>query len=55
MRRLFLIWLTALIAGIATAQQVIDLTGPWDFAVGDTAVYKDFVVLPGSMEIPLVP
>ena len=50
MRRLFLIWLTALIAGIATAQQVIDLTGPWDFAVGDTAVYKDFVVLPGSME-----
>lgn len=48
--------LTALDAG---AQQVINLSGIWDFAIGDTIVgkkgsplrthYDDFVTLPGSM------
>ena len=31
------------------AQQHIDLTGSWDFAMGDTPVYNDYVMLPGSM------
>ena len=35
--------------GNLSAQQVIDLAGVWDFAMGDSAVYSDYVVLPGSM------
>ena len=31
------------------AQQIIDLSGPWDFAMGDTPSYDDYVMLPGSM------
>ena len=49
MRRLsiFLFFLYA--CGSMSAQEVLDLTGSWDFAVGDSAVYLDFVQLPGSM------
>ena len=49
MRRLsiFLFFLYA--CGSMSAQEVLDLTGSWDFAVGDSAVYQDFVQLPGSM------
>ncbi len=40
-------------AAIATltihAQQVISLAGAWDFAMGDTPQYNDYVMLPGSM------
>lgn len=50
MRKLFLILLATLIVGTSVAQQVLDLTGSWDFAVGDSAVYQDFVQLPGSMQ-----
>ncbi|WP_027455737.1 sugar-binding domain-containing protein [Xylanibacter brevis] len=42
-----------LMAVIATltihAQQVISLAGAWDFAMGDTPQYNDYVMLPGSM------
>ena len=31
------------------AQQVMDLAGAWDFALGDSTRYKDYVLLPGSM------
>ena len=31
------------------AQEVISLEGSWDFAIGDTARYHDYVMLPGSM------
>jgi hypothetical protein len=49
MRRLS-VFLFSLFACVQmSAQEVIDLTGSWDFAVGDSAVYKDFVQLPGSM------
>ena len=45
------IFLLSLLACVATnAQKVLDLTGSWDFAVGDSAVYQDYVMLPGSME-----
>ena len=41
------LWLTG-VSGL-TAQQVIDLSGSWDFAVGDSTHYDDYVILPGSM------
>ena len=31
------------------AQMVMDLQGPWDLALGDSAHYDDYVVLPGSL------
>ncbi len=40
-------WLLAI--GSVAAQQVIDLSGAWDFAVGDSTSYNDYVMLPGSM------
>ena len=33
----------------AQAQEVISLAGAWDFGVGDSARYDDYVMLPGSM------
>ena len=42
-----LYWLTGICS--VSAQQVIDLSGPWEFAMGDSAVYNDYVLLPGSM------
>lgn len=35
--------------GGVQAQMVMDLQGPWDFALGDSAHYDDYVVLPGSL------
>ena len=49
MRRLSLFLLQLFVCASLGAQEVIDLTGSWDFAVGDSAVYKDFVQLPGTM------
>ena len=40
-------WVTG-ICGLS-AQEVIDLSGSWEFAMGDSAVYNDYVLLPGSM------
>jgi len=31
------------------AQMVMDLTGPWDYSIGDSTHYDDYVMLPGSM------
>ena len=49
MRRLALFLLHLFVCASLGAQEVIDLTGSWDFAVGDSAVYNDFVQLPGTM------
>lgn len=35
--------------GGVQAQMVMDLQGPWDLALGDSAHYDDYVVLPGSL------
>ena len=52
MKRVFLL-LHALLALFAAdhvcAQQVISLSGTWDFAMGDSLRYADYVTLPGSM------
>ncbi|MBQ8463374.1 MAG: beta-glucuronidase [Prevotella sp.] len=40
-------WLFAL--GHLHAQQVIDLSGMWEFSMGDEPKYNDYVMLPGSM------
>ena len=49
MQRLSVFLFSLFACVLMSAQEVIDLTGSWDFAVGDSAVYKDFVQLPGSM------
>ena len=33
----------------ASAQETLSLAGSWDFAMGDTPRYDDYVMLPGSM------
>ena len=33
----------------STAQEIISLEGAWDFSVGDSTRYNDYVMLPGSM------
>ena len=40
-------WLLAV--GHVAAQQILDLSGLWEFGVGDEEHYDDFVELPGSM------
>ncbi len=50
MKRLSVFLLSLFACGLLNAQQVLDLTGSWEFAVGDSAVYQDFVLLPGSMQ-----
>ena len=44
-------FLLTILLGITTvrAQQVLDLSGTWDFSVGDKATYNDKISLPGSM------
>ena len=50
MKKLLLTIVVALVGCNALmAQQIIDLSGAWDFAVGDSARYDDYVILPGSM------
>ena len=42
--------LACLLSGSHTqAQQIISLEGAWDFCMGDSAKYDDYVMLPGSM------
>ena len=53
MRKIFLLLFSLLtppssLLGIS-AQQTIDLAGSWDFAIGDSTTYDDYVMLPGSM------
>ena len=40
-----------LMAGLmaAMSQKVLDLSGMWEFGMGETAHYDGFVELPGSM------
>ena len=51
MKRLFLFAfiVCSSFATAVRAKQVIDLSAAWDFAVGDSARYDDYVMLPGSM------
>ena len=48
MRRItgLILWLCSL---NLMAQDIISLAGSWDFAMGDSANYNDYVILPGSM------
>ena len=49
-RRLRLGLLLFFLLSILPAQaQVLNLAGSWDLALGDSAVYTDYVVLPGSL------
>lgn len=49
MRRYLLIILCQMVMMASFAQETISLEGSWDFATGDSAIYKDYVMLPGSM------
>ena len=50
MRRLLLLLFTIHLSFFTSyAQDVINLEGSWDFAMGDSAKYDDYVMLPGSM------
>ena len=51
MRKELILSALAMLLGMGgvQAQMVMDLQGPWDFALGDSAHYDDYVVLPGSM------
>ena len=55
MKRFPIILVAALMAWLSSlpvcAQEVISLEGSWDYAVGDTARYHDYVMLPGSMQV----
>jgi len=48
-RILILIFSLLAFSPCTRAQQVISLSGAWDFAMGDTPEYDDYVMLPGSM------
>ena len=48
-RRHLLLLLVALLCGGAAAQQSINLSGQWDFHMGDEPAYDDHIGLPGSM------
>jgi len=49
MKRLLYLSLTLAAAMTLHAQGVISLAGAWDFAMGDSTRYDDYVMLPGSM------
>ena len=50
MKRLLLclVWLFTCLLSLP-AQQILDLSGLWDFGIGDDEHYDDYVELPGSM------
>ena len=49
MKKLLVLFSTALACLAANAQDRIDLSGEWKFAQGDSPEYNDKVTLPGSM------
>ena len=49
MRRSFFLAVALFLCCGIKSQQVIDLAGAWDFAIGDSTHYDDYVILPGSM------
>lgn len=50
MKRLLLILFTIHSALFASSQEVISLSGSWQFALGDSTKYQDYVLLSGSMQ-----
>jgi len=48
-KRGFLILMASLLCLPLAAQETIDLQGSWEFSIGDSARYDDYVILPGSM------
>ena len=50
MRKLLLIIAFFLLWGLAAlAQETIELTGEWEYSVGDSTHYNDYVALPGTV------
>ena len=50
MRKLLLIIVFFLLWGFtASAQETIELTGEWEYSVGDSTHYNDYVALPGTV------
>ena len=50
MRKLLLIIVFFLLWGLtASAQETIELTGEWEYSVGDSTHYNDYVALPGTV------
>ena len=49
MKKCGLLLVAVLLVGLADAQEKIDLTGEWAFAMGDSTQYDGYVTLPGSM------
>ena len=49
MRKILIYIFLMLGACQSKAQDIISLSGEWEFAVGETPYYKDYIVLPGSM------
>ena len=47
--RVAVLLLAVLRPSAVEAQRVMDVSGSWDFAMGETPVYNDYVMLPGSM------
>ena len=51
MLKRFLFFALGLMAGLTVpAQETIELTGEWEYSVGDSIDYNDFAVLPGTVE-----
>ena len=53
MRKELILSALAMLLGMGgvQAQMVMDLQGPWDFALGDSARYDDYVILPGERRV----
>ena len=49
MKRILFITLCLISVMSVKAQENIDLSGLWDFCIGDSAKYNDAIILPGSM------
>ncbi len=48
MKRTLLLMLLAAVASVR-AQQLINLSGPWELSLGDSTHYSDYIILPNSM------
>lgn len=52
MMKRILICVFCLISGLQTfAQETIELTGEWEYSVGDSTQYNDYAVLPGTVQV----
>ena len=50
MKRVLLLLALFHLSLLVYSQETISLSGSWQIAYGDTAKYKDYVLLPGSMQ-----